>query len=136
MAASRLRVDRVVIKASRCCLSAAMLHMVERSSSKHSNAGQYEKFKVFIHQNVVKASSRRCLLACVHSARAPDTRPQYTHQLFRMGYQFKFLMSELRDLAAPHPLDKCEIEIKAAVGERFLDVIVDATRALASSTRH
>ncbi|KAK8776929.1 hypothetical protein V5799_029726 [Amblyomma americanum] len=44
---------------------------------------------------------------------------------FRMGYQFKFPMSELRDLASPFSLDKCEIEIKAAVGERFLDVIVD-----------
>ncbi|KAH7983281.1 hypothetical protein HPB52_010606 [Rhipicephalus sanguineus] len=49
---------------------------------------------------------------------------EYVHD-FRMGYQFKFPMSELRDLASPHPLDKCEIEIKAAVGERFLDVIVD-----------
>lgn len=49
---------------------------------------------------------------------------EYVHD-FRMGYQFKFPMSELRELASPHPLDKCEIEIKAAVGERFLDIIVD-----------
>ncbi|EEC04468.1 conserved hypothetical protein [Ixodes scapularis] len=43
---------------------------------------------------------------------------------FQAGYQFKFPMSDLKDLAAPHSLDKCEIEVKAAVGERFLDIIV------------
>lgn len=48
---------------------------------------------------------------------------EYVHQ-FKAGYQFKFPMSDLKDLAAPHSLDKCEIEVKAAVGERFLDIIV------------
>ncbi|XP_064467422.1 CD109 antigen-like [Ornithodoros turicata] len=44
---------------------------------------------------------------------------------FRMGYQFKFPMEELRRLAEPYSLRQCEIEVYASVGERFLDVVVD-----------
>lgn len=49
---------------------------------------------------------------------------EYVHQ-FRAGYQFKIPMSELKDLASPYSLDKCEIEVKASIGERFLDIVVD-----------
>ncbi|KFM71459.1 CD109 antigen, partial [Stegodyphus mimosarum] len=46
--------------------------------------------------------------------------------LFHGTYDFSIPMSELRNLAVPVPLEYCEIEVQAIVGERFYDILVSA----------
>ncbi|XP_054721683.1 CD109 antigen-like [Uloborus diversus] len=46
--------------------------------------------------------------------------------LFHGTYDFSIPMSELRNLASPVPLEFCEIEVQAEVGERFYDFVVSA----------
>lgn len=46
--------------------------------------------------------------------------------LFHGTYDFSIPMRDLRQLAAPLPLENCQIEVEATVGERFQDFIVKA----------
>ncbi|XP_067144276.1 CD109 antigen-like [Centruroides vittatus] len=39
-------------------------------------------------------------------------------------YDFSFPMRSLQELAGSTPLDQCEIEVRASVGERFYDIVV------------
>ncbi|PRD24950.1 UNVERIFIED_CONTAM: hypothetical protein NCL1_42329 [Trichonephila clavipes] len=51
----------------------------------------------------------------------------FTHRFdFHGTYDFSISLAELRNMAVPVPLENCEIEIQAAVGERFYDFTVFA----------
>ncbi|GFQ90018.1 pregnancy zone protein, partial [Trichonephila clavata] len=46
--------------------------------------------------------------------------------IFHGTYDFSVSLAELRNMAVPVPLENCEIEIQAVVGERFYDFTVSA----------
>ncbi|KAF8776800.1 CD109 antigen like protein [Argiope bruennichi] len=58
-----------------------------------------------------------------------DLKDRYIEEyvdIFHGTYDFGIPLSELRNMASPVPLEHCEIEVQATVGERFYDFTVFA----------